>query len=572
MIATPAQAYPSESFMDCAAKYLVSRDGEPGLNALSERVAASWDDLVAAWPEVGDGGWLKFGKVLLKTARSCDRTDLAGREISLRSVRGNNLKGLVDSGTDLNTCAQLMRVLVELLARGDGTKIFEAVSGISSSGGSLVLGDQAFLANLVLIQLLLEKGEFDQAIATAKKNLAVGSCPTSQFMLYRSLRAKRDSGAAVPESEICLDDLSERFCSEPFDSLATGSSARKSEPPHFFACQCPGTLPYPVSNNDAPLTFDTLWNGPEIQEIRRSILDGDFTYCSRMMCPKLTEKLLPKRSEVTDPRLRDIIENRRTKLSTRPIKLSLGHDPSCNLACPSCRNELIFIKNEERERLDKLSEEILLPLMERTKLSLIICTDGDPIGSRHYRKLIHSLDPERHGQVRLMLITNGLLLTEREWDAMEHVQPMVAFVGVSIDASRADTYEDLRRPGKWATITANMDFLSRLRADGRLRHLGLQFVVQQKNLEEMTEFVELGIKWNADTIRFIRLLNNGSYSGDDFEESDVSDPRHPLHPRLLEILRNPIFRDPRVSMFTLQPLWEEANSPAGAPGGDWLLQ
>ena len=41
-----------------------------------------------------------------------------------------------------------------------------------------------------------------------------------------------------------------------------------------------------------------------------------------------------------------------------------------------------------------------------------------------------------------MQITNGLLFTAREWDAMKHVQPMVAFVGVSIDAARAETYED----------------------------------------------------------------------------------------------------------------------------------
>ena len=51
-----------------------------------------------------------------------------------------------------------------------------------------------------------------------------------------------------------------------------------------------------------------------------------------------------------------------------------------------------------------------------------------------------------------------------------------------------------------------------------------------------------------------------------FEENDVSDPRHPLHPRLLEMLRDPIFRDPRVSMFNLSPLWEFANAPLSRLG------
>jgi MoaA/NifB/PqqE/SkfB family radical SAM enzyme len=288
-------------------------------------------------------------------------------------------------------------------------------------------------------------------------------------------------------------------------------------------------------------------------------LDGDFTYCSRKLCPALTERLLPKRSEITEPRLRDIIDNHRTVIDAPPQKLTLGHDPSCNLACPSCRNEVQVIKNEERERLDKITDQIVLPLMDGVPVSLILSTDGDPIGSKHFRRLIHSLDAVRHSKVRLMLITNGLLMTQREWESLGHVQELIAFIGVSIDAAEAETYEDLRRPGKWATIVANMDFLAELRRQGRLPHLGLQFVVQKKNFEQMPGFVALGRKWGADTIRFIRLTNIGSFSGPDFEENDVCDPRHPLHHRLIGILRDPCFRDPRVSMFTMTPLWDEAN-------------
>ncbi len=210
--------------------------------------------------------------------------------------------------------------------------------------------------------------------------------------------------------------------------------------------------------------------------------------------------------------------------------------------------------------MDRVTDEIFLPLMEDDALQLIICTDGDPIGSKHYRRVIHSLDPVRHASVTVCLITNGLLLTAKEWQEIRQKHSLITFVGVSIDGACAETYEDLRRPGKWETITANMDFLSGVRSAGELPMLGLQFVVQTKNFEEMAEFVRLGQKWNADIIRFIRLTNIGSFTREAFEENDVSDPRHPLNPRFMSVLDNPIFDDPRVDMFTLTPLWQAAKA------------
>ncbi|MBI1868745.1 MAG: hypothetical protein HYS06_10720 [Methylocystis sp.] len=135
---------------------------------------------------------------------------------------------------------------------------------------------------------------------------------------------------------------------------------------------------------------------------------------------------------------------------------------------------------------------------------------------------------------------------------------MICTVGVSIDGARQETYEKLRRPGKWSVINENMEFLATLRREKKLAYLHLQFVVQRENFEEMSEFADLGKHWGVDLIRFIRLFNFGSYEGVEFEDNDICDPRHPLFPRLLEILRNPILCDPIVDMFTLKPLHDLA--------------
>jgi wyosine [tRNA(Phe)-imidazoG37] synthetase (radical SAM superfamily) len=446
------------------------------------------------------------------------------------------------------------------LAQNYPAEVIAAVENLANIKPQIGSSDCGYLANIILVDIYLGLGNVDGALASARKLFAARMCGTTQHLLYRSLKAKKESGHPVTNAEICIDDLSDRFCPRPFDTISTGSGGRNPTTlPPLYGCTCPGTVPYPIAGGQIEKTdVQNIWNGLEIKEIRRSILDGDFSYCHRAACDLIVSGSLPKRAEITDPHLRDIIENNRTHIDKKPAMITLGHDPSCNIACPSCRKELMTTKNSKRHVFDRLNENVLQPLIENAAVSLIISTDGDPIHSKSYRNLIHALDPIKNSQVRLMLITNGLLMTPSEWEAMANAHPMVAFIGVSIDGARKESYEELRWPGKWDRITENMEFLSKLRKSGKVPCLGLQFVVQKRNFEEMIEYVELGKQWNVDYIKFIRMLNMGSFAADTFEENDVCDQRHPLHPRFLEILRDPIFSDPGVDLFTIKPFHEFA--------------
>jgi pyruvate-formate lyase-activating enzyme len=533
-------------------KRLVSSRGADGITELVERLRPHWIKIQdIRRPTDRETCAKTLGEALAHAAKDSDRPDLVTNEIRLRDIGADKL------GYDLAVCAAIVRALVEALCDGNSEQVHRTILMISAALPATVWGGPGALINVVVSTLHLDRGEFDLAAAAAKTNLDLVICPTSQFLLYRSLAAKARSGAPVTNSEIFIGDLSEHFCAEPFNTIATGGG-RLGGPLSFFACSCPGTLPYPLAFAEPDPTREQLWNGPEIQEIRRSILEGDFTYCSRKVCPYIVHGTLPKRADIHDPRLRDIIDNHRVVLDTPPVQMTLGHDPSCNLACPSCRTEVIAVKNEARAAFDEASRKILLPLLENSSASVIISTDGDAFASKHYRKLIHSFDAIRHARVTFALITNGLLLTRDEWESLGHVQRMVACVGVSIDGARQETYENLRRPGKWSVINENMELLAELRREKKLPFLCLQFVVQRENFEEMAEFVSLGKRWGVDLVRFIRLVNIGSYDATQFGANDICDPRHPLFPRLLEIFRDRVFADPVVDMFTLRPLYDQA--------------
>lgn len=538
----------STRIADRLAARLISSRGAEGIAELVTRLRPYWARTRAALQDADPVTAL--GEAVIDAATGGDHDDLVTSEIRIRHLGASAVIA------DLGVCAAIVRALLDTLWDDDPEQVHAAALAIASQPGAKSWRGIG-IVNLVLSRLHLDRGEFDLAAAAAKSNLDRGMCPTSQYMLYRSLAARAKAGGPVSSSEIFIGDLSNRFCAEPFHTLATGSG-RLGGPPEFFACSCPGTLPYPLAPARPDATRDQLWNGAEIREIRRSILDGDFTYCSRKACPYIVHGTLPTRAEIADPSLRDIIDNHRVVLDSAPSRVTLGHDPSCNLACPSCRTELITLRTEARAAFDDASRNILLPLLEGETATVIVATDGDPFASKHYRNLLHGLDPVRHAGIRISLITNGLLLTREEWESLGHVQKLIGSVGVSIDGARAATYENLRRPGKWSVITENMAFLAALRRDGKLPYLHLQFVVQRENFEEIAEFVTLGKHWGVDLVRFIRLVNIGSYDADKFAANDVCDPRHPEFPRLLRVLRDPVLADPVVDMFTLKPLYDQA--------------
>lgn len=546
--------FPAQVLLTKLTARIHATGGEPAISEVVEELREHWAELVPQWLDrASPNGFQRLGLALLNVAKAMDRPDLACNTIRLR----NEFATYATNDFDINVGSKIARSILEALANGDCPQVSEVALAIAEQKGIPTAFDDAFLANLIVADICLENGDFDTAIDALRKNLKASTCPTSQYLLYRALKAKSDAGQPVRSTEIFIDDLSDRFCSRPFDTLSTGANGRRAgSKPQLHACICPTSVPYPI-NGDSILA---AWNGPEAQEIRRSILDGDFTYCSRLTCEQINGGLLPRRDEITDPWLRDIIANRKTVVDRKPTVLSLGHDLSCNIACPSCRTELNTIKNKEREIFERFNINELLPLMEGEQMSVILCNDGDPFYSKSYRNLLEGLDPHRHQGVRIAFLSNGLLCTPKTWDSLSHIHAQISHVGVSMDAAERDTYEDLRRPGKWETIVANMDFLSSLRRTGKLGSLSLQFVVQAKNYRQMPQFVRLGKEWAVDKIMFIRLFNSGSFSGAAFGENDLADPQHPEYANFLDVLNDPILEDPIVDLFTITPIHEEEHT------------
>jgi len=329
--------------------------------------------------------------------------------------------------------------------------------------------------------------------------------------------------------------LQSRFCTVPFEMLETTPNG------DAYVC-CPSWLPIPIGNIERQ-SAEQIWNSPVAQELRRSILDGSFRYCSRMHCSKIGNKWLPAADSPEAVQWRNVPVEAPL---AGPKQVILSHDQSCNLACPSCRKDFILANKEQQDALDKVMDDFVMPVLRQAEV-VKITGSGDPFGSNHFRRVLKSINRPAFPHLAVDLHTNAQLWNERAWIELGLAE-IVRGAEVSIDAARPETYAVVRRGGDFARLLENLAFIKELRESGQLTELCLSFVVQAGNFREMPEFVKLGERFGADLIQFNMIRNWGTFSREEFQAHFIGSKSHPDYGAFVEVLRTPILSSPKVAM------------------------
>ncbi|MBN2644786.1 MAG: SPASM domain-containing protein [Desulfuromonadaceae bacterium] len=330
------------------------------------------------------------------------------------------------------------------------------------------------------------------------------------------------------------------LCTHPFNWLEIHGDGS------VFVC-CPAWLRRPVGNL-LQQSLQEIWHGERIVELRKSTTNGSFHHCSPKRCPFLAQALAPNRSiddhgnpvttwdEITDPRLRQAIEKHQFRPDFGPTILNLCYDPRCNLACPSCRTELVQLTEPEQQRVEELTQRIVDQLAPHVR-QLRLSGHGDPFAAPGYRNLLQTVSRQSFPALQTIhLHTNGLLWTPATWHKMAHLHPYVRSAEISIDAATPDTYR-LNRGADFNRLLQNLGFIQSLGLD-----LLLSFVVQHNNFREMPGFVALANRFGARCY-FSPLINWGSWSQEAYQQRAVHRPQHAEHGELLELLHELNGRD-----------------------------
>lgn len=335
------------------------------------------------------------------------------------------------------------------------------------------------------------------------------------------------------------------ICTKPFEWLELTPRSRGEA----FLC-CPGWLKTSIGDPHTTKPRD-LWHSDKAKAIRHSVLDESFKFCSKEFCKHLTEVSGPVKyaTESEVAHYQALVDS----TSTSPDTLNLAHDYSCNLSCPSCRQDYVHSNKAEREKNYRIVEQYLEAFGDQLN-TIYITGSGDPFGGRHFWDLLSGDIFKKYTKPRFRIHTNAQLFTRNRWEQIPHIHHRIGYTEVSIDAASEASYIVNRRGGDWAILKENMEFIAELQQAGYFERLVISFVVQDNNWHEMKSFIELSYKWNADTCNFLTLDNWGTFSEEEYRSKAIHKSSHPDHDRFVDFLSDEIFLCDKVSLGGLSDL------------------
>lgn len=321
--------------------------------------------------------------------------------------------------------------------------------------------------------------------------------------------------------------------------------------PHGMVHNCCATfLDAPIGNLVAQ-DIDAIWQSKRQRVFCVSALNKTFTFCKKNLCPVLINRKRNKYIEIYQDQC--YAEPKR-----KPEAVNIAIDFSCNLYCETCRKQLRIASGQDKNEINMLTDKILNQIIPFTKF-IMMAGNGEVFLSQAYEKIWSS----RQGKdcEFFQILSNGVLFTEKKWELLMDGRSSDILFCVSIDAATEKTYRKIRRGGNWQVLSENMEFISKLRQQGQIKYLRMNFVVQKENYQEIPAFIEWGKQLQADRILFTKIINWGTYTDEEFSEISMVDAKGKPKKELQKILNMPICQDSIVDVgtFKWQHNYEETN-------------
>ena len=361
-----------------------------------------------------------------------------------------------------------------------------------------------------------------------------------------------------PESayvEDAKNDLKNYACTVPFKHIEIHSRGQVS------AC-CHTWLPVWVGNLLTESAEDVL-NNLDRKSIQDGMRCGSFAKCNDQ-CPQLNSFLSGNKDywDLTP------LESLDRRLSRSAMHVGFSYDISCNLQCPSCRNNLIVwrpddLNDEDGQRIKKIHTNVKalieILLTEHPIVSLDITGSGDAFASPLYWDYLLELASKPiPNNLRLTLKTNGVMMTEENLLAIKPLWPIITYIEVSVDAATEDVYKIVRKNGNFKKLRKNLEVLDQLVANKNfpaMHNWQTNFIVQKDNFFEIREFVEWQLSFVSKPKIWTNLIAQWYHINTiQFDRMAVWKEGHPDRQRLVDILKDPIFKNPQLKLGNMSSL------------------
>ena len=254
-------------------------------------------------------------------------------------------------------------------------------------------------------------------------------------------------------------------------------------------------------------TLNEIWNGSFYRHLRASILDNSYSLC-RSTCPFYRNNV----DSGYEKAMEDVTQNK-IKLDHGPLIFSYAANRSCNLKCKSCRNHFIVENHNE-------GFSVFTGLIDKDVRTLEILGSGEVFYCKETLSFLKFFNKTNYPHLKdINLATNGTLLTKNLWESLASKE-LIKGITVSVDAVSEKTYSEIRGYD-YKVLVENLEFISSLRKEKKLNFFGVVFVLQQKNVKELSEFCLWARDLGVDSITIFRILNWGNLTELEYNDLKV---------------------------------------------------
>ncbi len=280
-----------------------------------------------------------------------------------------------------------------------------------------------------------------------------------------------------------------------------------------------------------------IYNSKEAQLIKERHAACDYSNCNPNACPYVANNNVDENCIEVE------------EFPEYPPALYLAYENVCNYRCVMCTipDCMANVDHQEHERkLDKIDAEVIKVLPHVKKISANGL--GELFASKHIMKVLSEWKPNAPAEeCSVELETNGSLFNAKNWEKISNLGQYRLNVYITVLSFKEDVYQELS--GTMLPISNlidNLHFVKKLREDGVINHLTIATVYQQKNFRELPEFARKCIEeFGAD---YVRLRPFEPWREPDMQDwfKDVRNKYHPDHKEFVEIMKDPIFKHPKV--------------------------
>jgi MoaA/NifB/PqqE/SkfB family radical SAM enzyme len=316
------------------------------------------------------------------------------------------------------------------------------------------------------------------------------------------------------------DDHLERFRSAPRGGEAPPRRVRCLNPFRWLEVGDAGEVtpccsPWFKGNlgNINEQSMQEIWNGERYRALRAAMYEGgDWgRFCNADTCPQIkndkwvpVDHITPETPDslpITASMLDDVREAR-TGMTEGPAQIGVACDPRCNLKCIMCSTLTNPRRDGSALRATIDGIKSFLPSVRRLKMM----GDGEVFAVPESRDFLFNFDSAANPDTSFLIHTNGILLTPKLWQRIEHLR--LDWMVVSMDAATPETYAKIRVGGKWDVLMQNLDFLLEKHRAGVIRELHINLCVMKSNHHELVAFAELGKRLGVTSAYFMPILGD----------------------------------------------------------------